>query len=235
MSKIIAGLAMIFVSCSASSALAKDDVSTIASLQKRVDALETRYRHLEDKAEIERLQRIYGYYVERGMLDEVADLFSTSSQVEFEMGGRVMMGRAAIRKFFNSATPFGVMTPGAKPKDYLHVTAPIAGVVDVGEDGRTAKGRWYALMFLNNAGMGGGAVQGLGIYENDYVKEDGKWKISRLNFDDLFLSAYDEKGWINSMPAFASGSGAMLGRGRSRETPFGDLMPFHYHHPIIEK
>jgi hypothetical protein len=223
------------------SAFAQTAHVSIEQLAARLKVLEGKYQKLQDKDDIEKLQRIYGYYIERGQLDDVADLFSTRPDVATDMSGRVQVGIESVRKNFSSATPFGVMKPGTKPADYLHITAPITGVVDVNPDGKTAKGRWYALMFLNNAGMGGGAVWGVGIYENDYIKEDGKWKILHLRFDDIFLSTYDKKGWINTMPLF---TGAMqlpaalkppAGRGRSAKTPFADLMPYHYKNPVTGK
>lgn len=233
-------------------AFAQTANASVEQLAARLKVLEDKYQKLQDVNEIERLQRIYGYYVERGQLDEVADLFSTSPNVATEMSGMTQVGIEGVRKYFSSATPFGVMKPGTKPADYLHITAPITGVVDVDTDGKTAHGRWYALMYLNNAGMGGGAVWGVGIYENDYVKEGSKWKIMRLRFDDIFLSTYDKKGWINSMPSFTgamgkppagmtspagqqSGTMPPPGRGRSTKTPFADLMPYHYKHPVTGK
>lgn len=221
----------------AGTARAGSDDATIRQLTARLNALEARYQRVQDVQDLEKLQRIYGYYVERGQLDEVADLFSLSPKVSLDMSGSVSVGIGSVRKMFSTAAPFGVKTPGGKPLDYLHVTAPISGVVDVATDGKTAQGRWYALMFLNNAGMGGGAVWGIGIYENDYIKEEGKWKILHLRFDDLFTTTYDKKGWINSMPAFTQpgGGGPPMGRGRSQTTPFAELMPYHYKHPITGK
>jgi hypothetical protein len=218
-------------------ALANSNDASVEQLAARLKALEHKYQKLQDVQDLEKLQRIYGYYIERGQLDDVADLFSTSPSVSLDMSGGVFVGIDSVRKMFSSATPFGVMKPGARPSDYLHVTAPISGVVDVNSDGKTAQGRWYALMFLNNAGLGGGAVWGIGIYENDYVKEGGKWKILHLRFDDLFTSTYDKKGWINTMPAFTQqpGSGPPMGRGRSSSTPFADLMPYHYKNPVTGK
>lgn len=230
-------LAVLSVTSVAGEVFAQDANVSVEQLAARLKVLEGKYQALQDADDIERLQRVYGYYVERGHLDEVAALFSTSPQVAFEMSGRTMVGMENVKKMFSSATPFGVMKPGTKPADYLHITAPISAVVDVDPDGKTARGRWYGLMFLNNAGMGGGAVWGVGIYENDYVKEGGQWKILRLRFDDIFLSSYDKKGWINTMPSFTDQSGNMPppGRGRSAKTPFADLMPYHYRHPITGK
>lgn len=236
-SNAVAGvLAALSLTSFAGAVSAQDGSVSVAQLAAKLAALEAKYQRLEDVQELEKLQRIYGYYVERGNLDEAADLFSTSPSVAVVVSGIKVVGINEVRKMFSSATPFGVTTPGTKPADYLHVTAQISGVVDVDPDGTTAKGRWYGLNFLNNSGMGGGAVLGVGTYENDYIKENGKWKILHLQYDHIFLSTYDKKGWANTMPGFAPNtSGPPLGRGRSESSPFADMMPFHYEHPITGK
>jgi hypothetical protein len=131
-----------------------------------------------------------------------------------------------------------------RPDDYLHLTMPICGVVDVDPAGKTAKGRWYALMYLNNATPGGGAVLGVGIYENDYIKEQGKWKILHLRFDDIFLTPYEDgwaktpKLWVKlaqmaeALGQFQLPGGVFRVPDNPGKSPFGDLMPFHYKHPI---
>src|SRR3569833_456063 len=66
--------------------------------------------------------------------------------------------------------------------------------VDMSVDGRTAKGRWYGF-FLFADGKGGATLEG-GTYENEYVKENGKWKISNLTFHTQFEGSYED-GWKN--------------------------------------
>jgi hypothetical protein len=140
---------------------------------------------------------------------------------------------------FSSQRPFGVFQ-GGKPDDYLHITMPVSGVVDVEVDGETAKARWYALMYLCNATPGGGAVLGVGMYENEYVKEDDKWKILRLQFDDIFLSPYEE-GWaktpklwdkLKETAHFVGLQPGDVPEPPPSKSPFGEQMPFHYRHPI---
>ena len=207
--------------------------------EERLKALEDKARQLQDVEEIKKLQRIYGYYVERGQLDEIADLFSDSPDVAFGPSYNVAVGKDNVRRMFSSQRPFGVFQ-GPKPDDYLHITMPVSGVVDVDEDGKTAKARWYALMYLCNASPGGGAVFGVGMYENEYVKEDDRWKILRLQFDDIFLSPYED-GWARSpklwgkLKEIADSVGLQpedIPKPPPSKSPFGDQMPFHYKHPI---
>jgi hypothetical protein len=216
----------------------------IEELEARLKVLEDKNRNLQDVEEIKKLQRIYGYYIERGQLDEVADLFSNRPDISFGQGGKnKIVGNEQVRGLFSSQRPFGVLQGEKKPDDYLHITMPVSGVVDVDTDGKTAKARWYALMYLCNSAPGGGAVFGVGTYEYDYIKEDGKWKIWHLGFDDIFLSPYED-GWaktpklIGKLKEIATSVGLQPGdvpEWPQSKSSFGDQMPFHYKHPITGK
>ena len=92
----------------------------IKQLEKKLKILEDENIRLKDIEEIKKLQRIYGYYVERGQLDEVAELFSDSPEVSINMSGMVMTGKENVKKTFSSKKPFGVMQ-GPIPNDYLHI------------------------------------------------------------------------------------------------------------------
>jgi len=213
----------------------------LEEVEARLKVLEDGNRKLQDVEDIKKLQRIYGYYVERGQLDEVVDLFSDSPDVSFGPSYSVNVGKENVRRMFSSERPFGVYK-GPKPDDYLHITMPVSGVVDVDVDGKTAKARWYALMYLCNATPGGGAVLGVGMYENEYIKEDGKWRILHLLFDDIFLSPYED-GWAKAPKLWGKAEemadvvgqlGEVPDRPQSK-SPFGDQIPFHYEHPITGK
>ena len=67
----------------------------------------------------------------------------------------------------------------------LYDQMQLQGIVDVASDGKTAKGRWH--MFAQEAEHGKYARWGLGVYENDYVKQDGVWKIAKSPslYDDV--------------------------------------------------
>jgi hypothetical protein len=93
----------------------------IEELEARLKVLEDKNRELEDVEEIKKLQRIYGYYVERGQLDEVADLFSDSPDVSFGPSYRVMAGKDNVRKEFSSQKPYGV-PPGQKNPMTIYIS-----------------------------------------------------------------------------------------------------------------
>jgi hypothetical protein len=87
---------------------------------------------------------------------------------------------------------------GTKKLD-LHMQ--LQGVVNVDQNGQTAKGRWQYLGFTTDyLGKPPGELQpilGNGVYENEYAKEDGKWKIKSLTFNGSFSCTLQD-GWVKS-------------------------------------
>jgi len=66
----------------------------------------------------------------------------------------------------------------------------LQGVIHVAPDGKTAKGRWRAL--IQTAQWQKGAMMGEGPYEMDYRKEDGVWKISKLHWYVTYQAPYEK-------------------------------------------
>ena len=79
---------------------------------------------------------------------------------------------------------------------------------------------------------------GEGVYENEYVKENGVWKISKLHWFANFVVPY-EGGWLNADPkaidAYAMGRGVTPDRPSSVSyAPYPGVFvpPFHYLNPV---
>ena len=77
----------------ATGALAQED----AALDARLDALEAQVVAAEDLAAIKRLQRQYGYYVDKGLWEDVADLY-TEDAISEEATGDVSRGIAGLEE-----------------------------------------------------------------------------------------------------------------------------------------
>ena len=200
--------------------------SSIAALAARAAALEREVTLLEDLNAIKRLQRSYGFYTDKQLWSEAADLFSADGTIE--VGGRgVYVGRERIRAFL---TLNGPETPQPK-RLFDHMQ--LQPVVHVAADGLTAQGRWH--VFAQEAVHGEYANWGLGVLENEYVKEDGVWKIRREHFFTTMYTPY-EAGWAKTAIPNA-GPSAELPPDRAptvdyQAYPASFVVPFHYQNPV---
>ena len=155
-----------------------------------VARLRNEVQRLEDQRDIEILQRTYGYYVDKNLWTQVADLFTDDGTLE--IGGRgVFVGRKRVLQYLEWL---------GKPVDgRLYDHTQLQPVVDVAADGKTAKGRWRALVFGGD--LNRNSIFGDVIYENEYRKEGGKWKISVLHAYFIMYTLLDRGGWARfAMP-----------------------------------
>jgi hypothetical protein len=158
-----------------------------SGLEAEAARLEQRITQLQDLNAIKRLQRAYGYYVDEAQWDRVADLFTEDGSVEYGLDG-VYTGRERIREYLRA---MGDGRSGLSPGQ-LNEHLQLMPVVNLGADGRTARGTWRAVILAGK--LGENALWGEGPYENEYVKEDGVWKLRRLHWFQTLLVPY-EGGW----------------------------------------
>jgi hypothetical protein len=106
-------------------------------------------------------------------------------------------------------------------------------VVNVAPDGLTAKGRWRSLVMSGIHGQDG--VWQEGPYENEYVKENGVWRIAKLHWYMTVNGSYD-KGWHKqSYPITGPLRELPPDRPPSviyQAFPSFFLPPFHFLHPV---
>ena len=157
---------------------AAEAASRIAKLKWQVD-------RLDDQRQIEILQRTYGYYVDKNMWQQIADLYTEDGTLE--IGGRgVFVGRARVLEYLRWL---------GKPQDgRLYDHTQLQPIIDVAPDGLSAKGRWRALIFTG--GLNATSVIGDCIYENEYRKVNGIWHIAKLHAYFIMYSNL-EQGWRN--------------------------------------
>jgi hypothetical protein len=157
--------------------------SRLAALEEEVAALTARAQRAEDHLAILNLQAIYGYYVDKSQWDQAADLFAKDATLEIAGRGQ-FVGQDRIREYLHALGPlqYGRL--------FNHMQ--LQPVVHVADDGRSAKARWRSFMQVGQ--LGKEARWGDAVYENEYVKEDGVWKISKLHSFITFYVEY-EQGW----------------------------------------
>jgi hypothetical protein len=203
------------------------------SIDAQVDALSHQVDRLEGARAVRKLQRAFGYYVDRGLWDEAADLFADDGTVEIGQDG-VYVGKARIREYL-------MRLGGGKPGlsyGQLNEHMQLQPKVDVSADDQTAKARWRDLGMLGQFGKS--AAWEDGVYENTYVKQGGVWKIRSLHLYINFVAPYDE-GWARLKPAPAdwrSDAAKAFGPDRPptdqyRPFPEVEVPPFHYANPVM--
>ncbi len=211
-----------------------------AALDTRLDALESQVIAAEDVSAIRRLQREYGYYVDKGMWEDVADLYADDAVANYPAGTYV--GKDSIRKHLYMNVGGGQVGENGLPDNRLYNHMNIQPVVHLEPGGQTAKGRWRA--FAMFGGYGGGATWAEGVYEMTYAKERGVWKIKNLDYHSGFGASY-ATGWVPPAPRPADAGGAARGprnlphpadRQRVESCPgfpAACVGPFHYTNPGV--
>jgi hypothetical protein len=205
----------------------------IEALEQQLAAQSARLQELEDIKKINKLTRAYGYYVDKNLWDQVADLFAEKSSVEIA-GRGVYLGKEGADRLFRMVMGGGKI--GLQP-GRLFNHFQIQGIVDIDPGGETAKGRWRA--FVQVATYQQSATWSEGVYENVYVKEDGVWKFQKMKFWSTYYTPFEE-GWAKKN---------LPNNGPSMEYPpdlpptdnagvFPNLNmvpPFHYRNPVTGK
>ena len=79
-------------------------------------------------------------------------------------------------------------------KGQLNVHLLMQPVVNLGTEGKTAKGTWHEIAMLGKFGVS--ASWRGGVYENEYVFEKGVWKIARLNYIEQYHGDYNDWGHL---------------------------------------
>lgn len=152
-----------------------EEIAELVVLSTQVDALEQRKTRIEDVNAIERLQHAYGYYVDRALWDDVADLFADDGTLEIALDG-VYVGKARVREYLYALGGGRQGLVDGELSEHLQVMP----VITLADDGRTAKARWRAIALSGR--LGGDAFWSEGPYENEYVKDNGVWKIKTLHW-----------------------------------------------------
>jgi len=224
---ILIGLALAFAQ---QSAFAQN-----AGFDAQVDALTARVEKLEGARAIKKLQRAFGYYMDRGLWGDVADLFTNDGTLEIGIDG-VYVGKARIREYLQR------LHGGQEGLIYgqLNEWVTLQPAVFMSTDGRSATARW------RDHGMLGQYKKHAewrdGIYENTYVKEGGIWKLKSLHLYVNFVAPY-EKGWARLKPGeglvqSAASKAFPPDRGPTasyRPFPETQVPPFQALHPVTGK
>jgi ketosteroid isomerase-like protein len=161
-------------------ALAAGSAVTVPELQRRIG-------QLSDETAVHNLQHVFGYYLDRKLWDDVADLFTPDGTLRLAPRGTQFRGRAPILQAL--AKTFGP-APLRHGELFDHIL--LATVVTIAPDGLHAAARSTQLGMLGVNGEY--AKWELGVYENQFVKQGGLWKLSAVRYFPRMSTDYD-RGW----------------------------------------
>jgi len=206
-----------------------------------LEELQARIQRLDDIKQIEQLQKIYGYYMDYGEWQKLVDLFADNDPSVEEADRGVYKGKEGVRRYYIDLLG-GV--PGKVPRPgWLSIMFQLQGVISLDVGATTAKGRWYGM------GMEAKPTTSLhegelrqtwisGVYENEYVKEDSKWKIKKLHFNLTFRTPFED-GWLKVPVVGQTGPDSKILPDEPPTAyspyPSGFHLPVSFKHPITGK
>lgn len=165
-----------------------------ATIEEKLRSALKRLETLEAKNEITELHYKYGYYLDKCLYEQVVDLFANNDQARIHFHGGIWRGKESIKRIYIGRFQ-GNFTGGRNGPVYgFLLDHPMyQPIVTVSEDGNSAKMRIRCNMqaglhvkamhddpghrdYRERAWMEGA------LYENDYVRENGIWKIQVLKY-----------------------------------------------------
>ncbi|MGC4028661.1 MAG: nuclear transport factor 2 family protein [Steroidobacteraceae bacterium] len=217
----------------------------VDALTRQLEETRTELQGLKDIREIEKLTRTYGYYIDKGLWSQVVDLFAEDGTVQLG-GSGIYKGRQGVDRMFAQGFGAGIGRGSGQdglPAGVLFNHPQFQGVVDVDADGTTAHGRWRTLAQV--AWRGRLAVWNEGVYENEYVKENGVWKFRHMKFWPTYFTDFD-KGWAKQdLPDIGKQANTADPRFPPDEPSSAEdsqsmypgyfMPPFHYPNPVTGK
>ncbi len=138
---------------------------------------------------VKKLQHAYSHYAQYGLWNDLGELFARDG--EWIWGDNRLQGPAAISAHHMQAIGAGRAGRAGLPGGVMNSLFVDVPLVNLSVDGQRAQARWYGIHML---GGGADARWESGTYQNDYVLEDGVWKIARLHFHPQFGGPYED-GW----------------------------------------
>lgn len=196
-----------------------------------LEEVEAQITLLEDIQAITDLQRKYGYYFETHNWEKIIDLFSEKTDYIEIVDHGVFYGKEGVRKVY-----WDVIACGGKnkfPPWVEFVITQIGGVVDVNPDGKTAKARFQTWLCESKQYGAYPRQEWLhGYYDNRYVKENGKWLFSRLDWNNTFCSPFED-GWLRTpLMGWMPVPGADAPPTAFHPYPYRYKVPYTFKHPI---
>jgi len=218
-------------------------VETVKALQVQVETLTAEW-------EIRKLHHKYGYYIDKCLYKEVVDLFADHPETYVQFLGGKFKGKAGAKRLYidsfqdrfvggRNGPAEGFLLDHLQAQDIIDYDpktglgkARIRTLMSAGaheshpEDPRMPKTQWW---------------EG-GLYENEYIKEGGVWKILKLRYFPFWHGTV-EHGWRYTKPNYVPFFSKTYPENQYGPDEIVDAMlwpdtrvvPFHYPHPVTGK
>jgi hypothetical protein len=160
------------------------------------------------------------------MQDDIADLFNEEGIVEI-LGRGVFVGIDRVRQYMHNLSAVGPQPN--RMFNHMHMQP----VINVSPDGLTARAR--ARLFVMFGIYPVAAQFGAGIYENEFIKEDGVWKIDYLHGYQTVYTPYEDGWGVTPNPMMGLYPQLPPDRPQSVDYapyPSAFVPPFHYTNPV---
>jgi hypothetical protein len=209
---------------------AKTLEARVAALEKENKILKKQATQAEDYVAICNLQCAYGFYLEHWMSQEVMDCFALDHpEVSAMLVEGTYKGPAGVRRYFGKVQKLG--------PESMHMVMQVNPVITFNKDGSRAHGRWYGYgNILNRFSDPLDPTLMLVIYEMDYIKLKGIWKILALR---LWMPFAYNRGTVSQTPPQMEGSEMKLSPDEwapyNTMYPSGYIYPFSFPHPVTGK
>lgn len=208
-----AGAAFSVLLASALAGTSKPKSDESGALKEQVDRLSNQLGMLEDTNAIRKLHQAYGFYLDKGIYEEIVNLFAGDGEVYFNSG--IFVGKDnGVRRLY--VDHFGGRFTGEKNgpvHGFLLDHTQEQDIVEVAPDRKSARARFHCFMqagapiaskssLMEMARLQGQGVMQWwegGIYDNSYVKEGDIWKIKRLDYRAMWQADY-ALGWSYAIP-----------------------------------
>lgn len=142
----------------------------LEALRAQIAAVKLQAQATQDWTLIANLQASYGFYVDSMRWDDAADLFAKDATLEIA-GHGLFEGQDRIRTYLHAL--------GKLEYRALLNHIPLQPAIRIAPDGNSAQASWRT--FMQAGPVEKEARRGEATYENEYVKEDGIWKIRKLH------------------------------------------------------
>ena len=206
---------------------------------------------MSDEAEVRKVHFKYGYYLDKCLYNEVVDMFANHPDAYVEFLGSRYRGKAGIKRLYQGRFQNAFVKGRNGPvHGFLLDHIMLQDIVDVDPSGTHA---WCRMRALMQAGThqtiqeehprGHAQWWEGGLYENEYIKEDGVWKLFRYRYFPFWHADF-ERGWSHTrknyvpwptktFPEDPMGPDEIIDQ--KMLWPDTRVIPFHYPHPVSGK